>query len=462
MKIAFVVPPALPNGQFIAAEDCCGSAGTGRLLPAGILAMANESRLAGHEVQYFDASIEPVNLTGFDAVVFTILWHYHDKTMAAMTPIIKDIPIKVAWSIPHGYAEDYAKLYPMLSFVVYSEPEMVIPSLPLSRRDYGCAWLSATAGIKWQDGGAMHGGGYNPTCIDKLRPIDYDGLVPTRYWKHYTQTAYQVTRGCPYRCIFCMWGGSTVTDRTFKMRRPEVVAEDIEKIRRLSNGKIVLYLLAAQLTTDLKWLKRFCALVEDDPWTWRSNVNLVELTNEKMDLLKRAGMVQAVAGLEALTDKTLAMINKAHTFKQAVKGIKVLEKSGIPYRLHLRCGFGETEQDVTESLANLKVLSGLMTRGQVDLGPLIYYRGTEIERDRTWPAIDHPGFDISCPMMKDLPMGWANFASEAARMKLLNKRGVKGFSLDWIREYGKCVSGWCPVTSTPRSRSRRRGRRASK
>jgi len=58
MKIAFMVPPALPNGLFIAAEDCCGSACQFRLMPAGILAMANEARLAGHEVAYFDASID--------------------------------------------------------------------------------------------------------------------------------------------------------------------------------------------------------------------------------------------------------------------------------------------------------------------------------------------------------------------------------------------------------------------
>jgi len=201
------------------------------------------------------------------------------------------------------------------------------------------------------------------------------------------------------------------------MRPTKQVARDIRQIRRLANRvkglprdnpePITLRLLSAQLTTSLKWIKQFHAQMHKRPYPFQGNVNLVELTQEKLGLLMDAGMYAASAGFEGLTDRALQVMRKAHTFEEGLRGALLLEKSGIKYKLNFRIGYGEDERDVEEALANLQRLYDAgIRRPRVKVAALVYYKGTEIAENPPCETMQDPRFDVPLRRMKGIPRSW--------------------------------------------------------
>ena len=401
MKVAFVVPPRSEYG-FVEAEDCCFRAAKKCHLPAMLLACA--SQLDG--AMFFDLSIDKpsiLNAAKPDVIVYPTIWNHYDWIMASMKGVVPDAH-KIILPVPPGYAESQVGISPPLATrpppvfcAVYSEPEAVFTNFPRSKADL-IDWRNTAKGLAWSDETGGHKSDYLPNCLHKLNGVDYT-LVPSHYWQHYRTAIYQVTRGCPYRCKFCVWGGSTVTDRAFRMRPARQVTLDLYQIRTLANRArgqrgnpepITLYLLSAQLTTRLDWLQKFSSRVEPNPYPFQSNVNLKELTKQKMDLLIKSGMRAASAGLEALSDSMLARMRKPHTFDEAIRGALILEESGIPYSLHVRTRYGETAEDMIEGRANLqRMYDAGVHHARVHFGPLANFRGTVLQENPPYPvAID--------------------------------------------------------------------------
>jgi len=414
VRIAFVNPPPLASKQLVEAEDCCWGVKGLHILPAMLLACASEAKRAGHEVAFFDLGIDhPPALRPFAAelVVYPLAWQYHREVDAAMQTICGRVP-RLVLAVPPGYAPDYARLDPPPFAVAYSEPEFVCAHLPTDRAGLG-AWRKSAPGIISPDGTSDR----LPNCMAQLGPVDWS-LVPPAYWQKYTIAIYQVTRGCPYRCGFCVWGGSTVTDRTFKTRPAKQVAADLQALRPLfvnhHDRPGALYLLSSQLTTSLSWLREFAALMGDHPFTYQSNVNLREMTKERVTLLEQSGMTAASAGLEAFTDPMLAKLGKPWTAKEALRGALLLEHSSIPLvGLHLRTGFGETDAEVRASIATAEAwYDAGIRRTKFNLGPIVHYAGTDIATNPPYELLDVPVNGASCYRMKHPPVAaWREFVA---------------------------------------------------
>lgn len=369
------------------AEDCCWSLTRSRYLPAGLLACASQME----DAFFFDLSIEPPeNLEALkpDLIVYPLIpyWPTVTKTFhSAMSDICRDIP-KIVLAVPPGYMEDYARLEPNPFCVVYSEPEAVFSDF---HAEDLIEWRAQSRGTAWVDDGVFHKTEPLKTCIHDVKGTDWD-LVPPSYWFHYDCIVYQISRGCPWRCYFCVWGGSTVTDRTFRMRPPEQVATDLMGLRRTVDKylkllhPIRLQILSAQLTTDLKWIREYHSLVQDDPYPFMGNINLHELTEEKLELLIQAGMTAFSAGLEALTDPLLKRLNKPNDFEDIIRGIEILNEADVNYHLTMMSGgYGETKDEIRESLDNIEIMNkrGIL-HGRITIGgPVIYYKGTEMGRN---------------------------------------------------------------------------------
>ena len=176
------------------------------------------------------------------------------------------------------------------------------------------------------DDGEFHKTEPLKTCIHEVKGTNWN-LVSPSYWLFYDRVVYQVSRGCPWRCNFCVWGGSTVTDQTFRMRPAEQVATDVTNLKEIGYKyrpqPIPLQLLSAQLTTSVDWIWEYFCLMKD-PYPFQGNINLRELTEENLMLLKHAGMDHFFAGLEALTDPLLQRMNKPHDFEDIVNGLRRL------------------------------------------------------------------------------------------------------------------------------------------
>jgi len=343
---------------------------------------------------FFDLSIEPPeNLAMLkpDLIVYsllpflpTITKDYH----SFMASICRDIP-KIVLAVPPGYMEDYARLEPNPFCVVYSEPETVFSDFHVTSKEELLEWRSHSKGTAWVENGEFQWTEWLKTSIHKIKGTNW-GLVPSSYWVHYHAVIYQITRGCPWGCNFCVWGGSTVTDRTFRMRPAGQVAADIISLRETFSKylnllqPILLHTLNAQLTTDIKWVEEFHFLMQDQPYPFWGNINLRELTEENLELLIQAGLNGASAGLEALTDPLLNRLNKPHDFEDIIRSIKLLNEADANYSLALISGgYGETKGEIRECLDNIEIMAkrGIDHSNIIMGGPIIYYKGTVLGED---------------------------------------------------------------------------------
>ncbi len=424
MKVVFVNPPKISRGHWVIAEDCCWGKGNVLNLPGASLASA--SQLKGSS--YFDLSLDPPEkLTGIkpDVVVHPLEPQFHREIHEKMAVTCRKIHKgpgrvpQIVISVPAGYMKDYAQLKPNPFCVVYSEPERVFSSLNnVQTWSDLVEWREHAKGVAWvDDEGKYHKNPPLKNCMHDIKGTDFN-LVPRHYWRYYPKVIYQVTRGCPYRCSFCVWGASTVTDRTFRMRPAEQVAEDLNQIRRIARKRPAIYMLNAQLTTNIRWAREFCSLMSDNPYPYKGNVNLRELTEENLKILMKSGMTNVSAGAEALTDPLLRKVNKCHTFEDMIRSIKILNKSKIWYWLHFLVGWGETSKDINETLVNIDKMkrAGIkQTNLSID-GPVIYYKGTVIRENPPCELVYDPKYGEN--RMKNIP-DWSKVIDKLRNAKYL-------------------------------------------
>lgn len=382
MKIAFVNPPA--DHGFMEAEDCCFAFMGRRYMPSMILACASEYDNA----MFIDLTMDPPDAlldAKPDAVVYCLIpTKGYRGVHRKMSEICEGTDVKqIVISVPAGYADDLMQLDPKPFCVIYSEPEMLFRYL--NGYDDLESWRDAMDGLVYK-GKDMSVSRFLPNSLHKLKNMNF-GLVNKEYWKGYGTVIYQVTRGCLYNCIFCTWGGSTVTDTTFRMRPADQVADDLQCLAEVA-PKRGLYILSSQLTTSMKWIERFHERMKDDIYPFSSNINLHESTEEKLRLLKGSGMLSTSVGLEGLCNLVLGRMKKPHTIEDAFRVIPILEELDIKYTIHLRFGVNETRDEIVESIENFRKMSHMVKNGKFSsIGPLMYFKGTEIYEHPIMPPM---------------------------------------------------------------------------
>jgi len=416
LRVVFVQPPPLKSGMFVEAEDCCWGTTGKHVIPTIMLSALSQMT----DAHFVDLSMRKTTAREMrrlkrlepDLLVYPVIWLLHAEMVETMNAVLPKVP-RIIIPFPFGYAEDLAATEPRPFAVVNSESEAVFAALDKHRGSLR-GWRVSAKGIAWCDKDGLHNSGHLPNCMADLRPTDYRA-IPRHYWPRYGVAMIQVTRGCPYRCTFCVWGGSTCTDRTFKMRPTSQVVKAIRDIRNLANRAkglpadtpepIILRLLSAQLTTNLRWIKQFHAAMHGNPYPFQGNVNLCELTEEKLNLLMEAGMYAASAGFEGLTDNAMRAMHKPHTFEEALRGALILERSGIKYKLNFRYGYGETRKDVKEALVNVRRLYDAgIRRPRSRLAPLVFYKGTILGDHPPCETMQDPRFDVPVRRMKGYPI----------------------------------------------------------
>lgn len=430
MRIAFVNPPRISRKRAVEAEDCCWGAGP-LVLPSLLLNCATEAETSGHEVAFVDLAIDPLGvLTEWtpDLVVHALAWQWWQEVNRAMGEACRGTS-RLVLAVPPGYSMRYLLDDKHVPFAVaYSEPEAVVASLPLEEGDL-MTWRDNAPGIAWRDRiGILRRSDPLPNCMGRLGLTDWS-LVPDHYWPHYRAVVYQVSRGCPYRCKFCVWGGSTITDRTFRMKPPEHVALDLRVLqvqRALHTGKpLPLYLLAAQLTSDAGWLTTFHHKMAPNPCLFQSNVNLADVTPENLGLLKEVGLVSCAAGLDGASDGVLRLMGKPYDMAQAVQGLVAMQNAGLLKRTRVRYGMGEGPGDVMEAIGWLDHMREAgIRRMRVAFAPIVHYEGTRAYREAAYDLAELPGRDVPCLVQAD-PPDWSPYVDKLHELRWLGRVGAR-------------------------------------
>lgn len=254
---------------------------------------------------------------------------------------------------PHAtfMAHEVLEECPYIDVVVRGEAEETLKEI-LERIERG-GDLSEVAGITYRAGDRIK---ENPSrgLIDDLDslPIPAYNLLPMgKYVVDRVRYAAIVTsRGCPYGCIFC--SSSLQFGKRWRAHSPERVLEEL-MILRYDYGAREIEFLDDTFTLKMSRAEEISRMIVseglDISWSASSRVNT--FSRSLGEAMRRAGAHTIYFGIESGSDKTLRLIGKGITRRQAMDAVKAARNSGLNALGSFIIGFPhEGEEDIRATI----------------------------------------------------------------------------------------------------------------
>ena len=215
-------------------------------------------------------------------------------------------------------------------------------------------------------------------------------------------------RDCWWRrnggCTFCAW---TVLYPTYRVRRPELVVDEVESVVE-KYGVREVFDDTGTFPVG-KWLRDFADLMIERGLNERvrmgCNMRFGALKQEDYELMKRAGFRFVLFGYESSNDSTLSRLNKGITNAQQLEGVRMASKAGLEPHLTIMFGYPwETKEEVMRSMeaASEMIKKGYVKTWQVTI--VIPYPGTplfeEAKRKGWLITEDWDQYDMKRPVMR--------------------------------------------------------------
>ena len=171
------------------------------------------------------------------------------------------------------------------------------------------------------------------TDIDDFPYPDRESFPIERYQQAFyagKKTALVLSsRGCPFRCTYCLWP-STLTYRRYRRRDPKKVVDEIEHLIE-KEGIDEVFFDDDEFVMDKKKVADICGEMIrrgiSIKWQCMGRVDMVD--SKTLGLMKRAGCYQIFYGFESGSEKILKSVKKGITTEQTKKAVELTKKAGI-------------------------------------------------------------------------------------------------------------------------------------
>ena len=150
--------------------------------------------------------------------------------------------------------------------------------------------------------------------------VESDFLIPM---------SYEATRGCPFRCSFCVLSALPVPHR---FRPVSAVLDDI-RTEPLSWGRVQRKYVAFvdnNLGANREYFRQLCEVLPSVRKNWGCAMSLDAVTPTSARLMGKSNCRVVYVGLESLSSDSLKMMNKRHNkISDYKKKIRLLHENGI-------------------------------------------------------------------------------------------------------------------------------------
>ena len=130
------------------------------------------------------------------------------------------------------------------------------------------------------------------------------------------------------------------------------IEKTLSILKRVKDIYETVYFSATTFTYDRNWVMELCErmIQEKCSLPWRSDTRVDFLDEELLELMKRSGLKQLSVGVESLSDRVLAKVNKRQTAQDVLQTIQKCKKMGVNVKALLILGIpGQTLEDVVET-----------------------------------------------------------------------------------------------------------------
>jgi len=162
-----------------------------------------------------------------------------------------------------------------------------------------------------------------------------------------------LSRGCPYKCTFCVWPQVVFGNSRYRTRDPHQALDDIERLIR-DHGCESFYFDDDTANIGPARMIELAAAIKSrglDKYPWSMMARADCMTEAVLDALHDAGMYSVKYGVESLNETLVDTCEKGTDIKKFHRTIEHTKKLGI--KLHLTFMFGiphETAETVQETL----------------------------------------------------------------------------------------------------------------
>ncbi len=333
----------------------------------GFLAAALEE--AGIEVKILDLVVYPYCKTRIESLLKSFKPQIVGSTSVTLTfndaiKVIKDVKsidpeIITVMGGPHVTfcAEDTLRSFPELDLIVLGEGEKTIVELS-AEVDKGRKW-SGIKGLVYRDETGIHQNEKRELLDVKTLPFPARHLLPLgRYRALNTPISITTSRGCPFRCIFCV--GRKMVGAKVRYRDPMTVADELEYLAELDFPQI-------NIADDLFTAKKeHCLAICNEiikrnlNIKWSSFARVDTVSPSVLDKMKEAGCLNVSFGVETANTEILKTIRKGITIPKVVSAIEMCVDAGIDPHVSFIIGLpGETPQTLLETQEFGDKISGL-------------------------------------------------------------------------------------------------------
>jgi len=261
------------------------------------------------------------------------------------------------------YTTQFLKEYSFIDFVLYGEYEFSLLELIkcLQKNDD----LSKVKGIIYrQNGRVIKNPKREPFDINLLPWPHRDSLPMDEYLdapgEMLTPSVQMLaSRGCPYKCQFCLWPQVIYQGNHYRVRNIKDVVDEMEYLVKEKGFKSV-YFDDDTFNIGKKRMLEFCREIrargmDKAQWAIMARPDLMD--EEILLNMKKAGLWAVKYGVESATQKLVDNIAKDMDLRKSEKAIKFTKKLGI--RTHLTFTFGlpgETKQTIEKTIRFVKRL----------------------------------------------------------------------------------------------------------
>ncbi|MFH1593036.1 MAG: radical SAM protein [Candidatus Woesearchaeota archaeon] len=258
-------------------------------------------------------------------------------------------------------------------------------------------------------------------------PMEKYTPAPT-YYKKLPSYVMLISRGCPYRCVYC----SKIAGRMYRHHSIDRLMKEVEILMNEYSAKEIIF-RDDTFTINRDHVVKLCNQIIEKgynkriKWTCMTRVNLVDF--ELLKLMKKAGCWSIHYGIESGNQRLLNLIKKDITLAQAKTAIKWTRKAGIETKAFFMLGLPTETRE--ESLQTLKFTKDL-NPDWIQVTITVPYPGTELydlaKKDGTLKSLKWEEYQTWA--------GWSNKElvyvpgeRNAAELKELQKKAMRQFYL---------------------------------
>lgn len=190
--------------------------------------------------------------------------------------------------------------------------------------------------------------------LDSLPMPDRELFDIKKYLERDSETIVKSSRGCPGNCLFCI---KTRLEK-FKLFSIKRFCDEIEIMLNL--GFKTFFFSDDTFAFSMKRLNEFAEEIEKRKldFKWTSNIRIKDITEEKIQLMKKLGAYRVFVGIETINEDASDIIGKKLNKSEIMEKINILKKNNMQFHASFILGNPEdSEEDLERTIQFVKEIS---------------------------------------------------------------------------------------------------------